>query len=345
MNYKDAYIHEVGQLLPEKTREDIQNEIRSLIEDTLDDASHAAGRPADDAMLLDVLRQLGPPDKMAASYLPPRYLIGPTLFPAFIATLRIVITVMVIIGAVGMGISLGAGAYLPGEVYTAIGEAVGELFGGILSAIGMVVVIFAVIQWAAPNAVPGTTEQKPWDPSQLKPVGSSDKVGIAEPVASIIFNVLFLTVLLVFPEWLGLSTFRDGAWIHMPLMTPAFFSYVRWFAVLIALEVIQYALLLGRGRWTAAIRWFGIAVAVLTIGLGIRILTGPALIDLSAAAVAQMGWGSLDAASAERITDALNQAARIVIGIVIAFQFVEIGKHLYRLFGKRLPVLEIGGQG
>lgn len=83
MELIDLYVKEVGRHLPQKAREDIEKGIRSMIMDALDDRSKAEGRPIDDAMVESVLDRLGPPEEMSASYVPPRYLIGPRLYPHF----------------------------------------------------------------------------------------------------------------------------------------------------------------------------------------------------------------------------------------------------------------------
>ena len=107
MNLIDAYMQEVGRNLPVKNREDIEKEIRTLVEDMLDDASNAAGRAPDEAMVVDVLKKLGSPEKVAASYAPARYLVGPAYFPIFLLVMKIVATVMLVLSAIGMGVELG----------------------------------------------------------------------------------------------------------------------------------------------------------------------------------------------------------------------------------------------
>jgi len=73
MNLIDTYITQVGDNLPEKDREDIKAEIRSILENTLESRSITAGRPVDEAMTVEVLKEFGTPKKVAASYLPARY--------------------------------------------------------------------------------------------------------------------------------------------------------------------------------------------------------------------------------------------------------------------------------
>jgi hypothetical protein len=112
MKLVDLYVAEVGARLPEKSRADIEKELRSMIEDMLEDESRKQDRSVDEAMVVDVLKRLGPPQKMAASYQPPRYLVGPELYPHFINTLRIVLSVVAVLAVLGRG-SLGALLHLP----------------------------------------------------------------------------------------------------------------------------------------------------------------------------------------------------------------------------------------
>lgn len=73
----DRDVSEIGKQLPRKSRGDIQTEIRSTLEDMLEERAAGAGRPADDEMVKELLKEYGTPDKVAQSYLPTQYLIGP----------------------------------------------------------------------------------------------------------------------------------------------------------------------------------------------------------------------------------------------------------------------------
>lgn len=107
MNLIDIYITEVGKYLPQKSRHDIQEEIRSALQDMVDDRSQQTGRPVDEDLTVEVLREFGSPEKVAASYLPERYLVGPRLFPAFLKTAQIVLPIIGILALIGLGFSLG----------------------------------------------------------------------------------------------------------------------------------------------------------------------------------------------------------------------------------------------
>ena len=81
MELIDRYLHEVGRYLPKKNREDILAEIRSYLEDKLDERTN--GKPSEEDVV-EFLKEEGSPQKMAASYAPEgQYVIGPSLYPLF----------------------------------------------------------------------------------------------------------------------------------------------------------------------------------------------------------------------------------------------------------------------
>ncbi len=98
----DRYVHQVGRYLPATTRADITAELRSQIQDQLDDRYPA--EPTAEQVAA-VLRELGSPRQMAASYREPQYLIGPDLYPTLIEVLRygwvIIPAILVFLGIFG----------------------------------------------------------------------------------------------------------------------------------------------------------------------------------------------------------------------------------------------------
>ena len=82
MNLIDKYIAEVGKHLPRKNRTDIEAEIRSTLEDMLDERKQADSRPEEE-LVMELLKEYGAPVEVAAKYKPHPYLIGPRLFPLF----------------------------------------------------------------------------------------------------------------------------------------------------------------------------------------------------------------------------------------------------------------------
>ena len=73
----EAYVVDVLRRLPGKDRSGIGFELRGLLTDMLGDREQAAGRAADDAMVLAVLREFGTPTEVAARYRTPGMVIIP----------------------------------------------------------------------------------------------------------------------------------------------------------------------------------------------------------------------------------------------------------------------------
>ena len=150
MNLIDTYIDKIGQRLPRKPRADIEAEIRSTLEDMLADRSQKAGRPADDAMIGDLLKEYGAPDKVAATYLPTRYLIGPRLYPTFTLVLKVVFAVLVALALAGFGLRITVNPITAQVFIETLGKTFGEFAGAAIAAFGIIVLGFAILQWALP---------------------------------------------------------------------------------------------------------------------------------------------------------------------------------------------------
>ena len=89
MSLIDRYIAEVGRHLPEKDRSDIEAEIRSTLEDMIDERGRLAAKATDDKIIIETLEQLGDPRLLASKYAPPKhYLIGPGWYDMYVKTLN-----------------------------------------------------------------------------------------------------------------------------------------------------------------------------------------------------------------------------------------------------------------
>lgn len=81
----ERYVHQVGLYVPLDERNEIEAELRSQIQDQLDDRYGDAPSELETAT---VLKELGSPYKMAAPYRTEKYLIGPDIYPCFMTVLR-----------------------------------------------------------------------------------------------------------------------------------------------------------------------------------------------------------------------------------------------------------------
>jgi hypothetical protein len=147
----DRYIAEVGKDLPRKTRLDIEAEILSAIEDMLTERSQKTGKPVDEEMTIEVLKEYGAPRKVAASYQPERYVIGPQLFSSFLTVIKVILAIVAAIALVKLGISLGQIELTFKNIFEVVFLFIADFLGTAFSALGGIIVLFAIVQWVLPE--------------------------------------------------------------------------------------------------------------------------------------------------------------------------------------------------
>jgi hypothetical protein len=90
----ESYVEDVAKRVPRKDRNDVAIELRSLLGEELQARAAEAGRPADEAMALDLLKGFGRPAEVAERYSPSGFLIiRPAAAPAFAGTALIGVVV------------------------------------------------------------------------------------------------------------------------------------------------------------------------------------------------------------------------------------------------------------
>ena len=188
MDLIDRYLHEVGRYLPPKQRDDIVTELRSLLEDTLE---NRAGDDASGEDIVAVLKEFGPPEKVAASYYPEgQYLIGPALFPTFRMVIGIAFLVLVVVHLVLVGVLV----LFSGEYIAAI-DVLGSFIGNSLIALSVIVIAFYVMQRFG---IRTPTQDGEWDPRSLPEVKDEGSIKRGEVAVDIGFSVVLLVLLLFF---------------------------------------------------------------------------------------------------------------------------------------------------
>ncbi len=96
MRLIDNYLSAVAGYLPKKNREDIKAELKSSFCEQLEDQSATLQRDLTEQEQAEFLKKFGHPLRVAGEYAPQKYLIGPTLFPYYLQTLKVIAIVLVI---------------------------------------------------------------------------------------------------------------------------------------------------------------------------------------------------------------------------------------------------------
>lgn len=240
----ERYVHQVGRYLPKDERKEVENELRSLIQDQLDD--RYKGAPTDED-IIELLAEFGEPQRMAASYGGEKYLVGPDLYPIMMWVLQrgwvlipaIVVLVNVVVALVSAQESTLLALFL--DTLFLVAQAV-----FIFTAV--VVLLFAVLQQTGVDI----NEVRPeFNPRELPPVDDPTAVDRAEAAFGIAFGIFGTLILFYFRRVGGLTLIfnlsEPGTVIPVPLnwLTLAIFTTG-------GLVVVNLVALL-RGRWSAGL--------------------------------------------------------------------------------------------
>jgi hypothetical protein len=338
MNLIDKYIAEVGKYLPRKNRADIEAEIRSTLEDMLDERKPAEG-PADEATVMELLKEYGSPREVAATYKTHQYLIGPRLFPIFETVLRIVFAVVAGASLIGLGVGLTKTGLTGTAFVSIIGQWFGGLISGLIAAFGNVALIFAIIE-RTQVANKFEKEFKEWDPKELKQEPDPDQIDLPDHIATIIFTALALVVFNLYPNLLSIRYSSGGTWVTWPILTEAFFHFLPWINIMGLLQIIFNGFMLGQRDWTPVTRSLSIVMDIAGMILAVIILRTPGIFGVTPESLASIGLSE----AADNLSRLFNFLPTIIITIVVVVTTVKVVKSLLRLFsdksGSPYPVMK-----
>ncbi|MBK5991443.1 hypothetical protein ACFV2I_13990 [Streptomyces microflavus] len=213
----ERYVHEVVRRLPADQRDDIADELRTTIADTIEARDPA--RP--EAVEREVLSEMGDPIRHAARYADrPLALIGPDLYPTYIRLLAFLLTtVLPVITAVFVLLEIVDGNGLG----AAVGAGVETVFTVGAQMVTVLTVLFAVAERAGhrKGTLIRTTD---WTPDDLPETREPQKVGVGAVLTAVWYALLLgLTV------WQQLSEpYRTDGGERIAVLDPDLWSGWIW---------------------------------------------------------------------------------------------------------------------
>lgn len=276
MDYVQRYIYAVTQKLPEGQREDIKLELQGLIEDMLEERTQ--GEPVADGDIEAVLRELGNPQELAVKYRArPRYLIGPAFIDAYISTLRIV---MIAIG-IGLTVSFAVQAIVtPGKTLQHFINYIVSIITVGVQGFAWVTLSFAIIEYAGVKPKDWGKNKREWSLSDLPEIPDRRLlIKRSEPIAGIIFSVLFAVLFTFSVEFIGVIVFREGQFQDIvPLFDVGNFArYLPLIWGLTALSIMKESVKMIYGKWTRGVMLSHMAFNVALFILLVLIFKDPAI--------------------------------------------------------------------
>lgn len=335
MNLIDRYVAEVGKNLPLLNgREDIEKELKSTLEDMLEDRAQSSGRKRDEALEIEVLKEYGSPQKVAATYNPHPYLIGPKMFPLYLFVLKIVLTVVVSVMLVLAGVQAVTDTpFMGADFVKIIGQGLGSALSAAIAAFGNVTLVFVILERVLPEKeIGGFNDEKDWDPASLTKEPDPDSVSRTELIFEIVFTFVALAILNVYPQWLGMFFFTENEQVFIPMFTEMFFQFVPWINVVLVSEILLDIYLLRNAIWSRLTRLGKVVIEAASLTLTVLIVRTPGIIAFSAESLAN---GPFPPEQAEVFVTIATYMFPIIMAIVIIIQSVELVKAVYRLFKMR----------
>jgi hypothetical protein len=261
----DRYIAATLRSVPEKSRGDLDRELRASIGDAMDARVDKGEKP--DAAEIGVLTELGDPAQLAAAYAgPQKYLIGPRYFYSYIRTLAIVFAFSIpTTWAVLLAVWLAAGNSIGSAIVTSSAAAIAVgLMAAFWTTVGFAVVEAAESARESDGQAPEwTTEIRKaiaWTPARLPKETSARAVRVSDAVEAIVGGSIGIA--LVFIQR-SVSPFSDASGAAIPIINPDLWAM--WIPLLIVLAVTWMAvefIKLVRGSWSVPI---AAAITVLTV--------------------------------------------------------------------------------
>jgi hypothetical protein len=188
MELVDRYLQAVKLALPKRNQDDIIQELNDSILSQVEEKEAALGRPLNEDELVEMLKKMGSPAKLASRYRELQGLIGPTVLPIYWKVLKV---------ALGL-------AFLANVIAAIVTAAAGRpLMESLLPILRFPSVAFTTFAWITLTFIAlhffGAKFQPPeqWDPRKLPPVvkvrrGKSRTESIAALLVGAIATVWWL---------------------------------------------------------------------------------------------------------------------------------------------------------
>ena len=325
MNLIDRYIYAVTRHLPVDLQADVADELRSTIEDQLDEMGSRSKKNIE-----KVLTTLGDPEILARKYKGGKqYLIGPAFYPSFLRILKISLSVGLPIAFIFQLISqLGNSSLNLSSLLVSIIGATIAIGIQILFWVGLT---FFVLERSGVSANDMRQHKGDWTPSLLPNVPKERQIPISDAVTDIV-TYSFVIALPFLAQFIGIHT-DDGR--ITPFFDPAIWAIATPAVITLgAVGVIKGILKLVLRNWSKWLIAFNLVYALIfsaaLVGVFLKSdIVNPAFLSIFDA--------NVDTADLAQVKDwtiwTIGISFAVTIGIFLydAFRYIplafKLGKH------------------
>lgn len=328
-NYKAMYIYDVVQRLPKEQREDVSKELESLIDDMMES----------EQSLEEVLLSLGHPAELASKYREkPRYLISPDSFDQYVATLKLVLPIVAVVGVVLNIIGQFLSSYMDnGLVIQATSDGIrlvsqfissaiegGLSFAG--TALVAVTIVYAVIDYNQTKKL-----KRVWHLGDLKeiPHEKLKRISRSETIVGMVFSIIFTGLFLMLLEMNWLAIFRFGSVNEMIVVfnTAVIKGFVPVFLGLFVIGLAIQAYKIIRPYWNFPLAHATLIYNMLTVAVSVVFLSQEGLLTLEF-----IRFLEVNLTSTLPIVEVVQVTRGIIIMVIVLISVIEVILGYYRAF-------------
>ncbi len=187
----ERYLYDVSRYLPYKQKNDITNELRSIIDDMIEERCADIAPTEKDVRV--VLTELGTPAEVGAEYGlgKQKSLISGIYFIKYKMFLKIILLAV----AFGLSVSTFINIAINNiDAVNGIYSLLGDVFSVSVAIIGVMTIVFALLERKSVNIEEFTFESLPPVPKK------QEKISMVETILSLALNILFTTILILAPN-------------------------------------------------------------------------------------------------------------------------------------------------
>lgn len=291
----EAYVNDVAKRLPRSKRNDVALELRALLREELQDRAESAGRPADEAMALELARSFGAPEDVAERYRTPSFVvIAPTQTNAF-AALAFGGVAAQWLATIPHVVSLESG-----RVLTTLGAWWLSYGLGALWWPGFMVIAAIIGGWIRHTWPPGANTWRP---------RAADTDAINRPLWALGAAGAACAFAALFGAFWAIANIAPAPVRAAFEFTPGFLPISGALAALLwGAGAVVFAMVYNEGRWRPLTRWLGLASNLAWVALLTWFIAGPPIFRDAGA----------------------NGVADGALALVVFFLLIDIGVTLHR---------------
>ena len=316
MELLERYLHAVGNYLPKAQAADITAELKDSLLSKIEEQENQTGRALNDDELRALIKANGHPMLVASQYLPQQQLIGPTVFPYWWFSLRLVLMIIALVHVVLVGIA----AVTSGNPIQAIIQGFFEFAGTALVYAAVLTLIFSLLERQQVRFCLFEN----WQPEKLAPIKDSLQIPRCESGFELVVGAVFVS------WWLGLISFptpifHDG--VALPFKLSAAWQPYWWGILLLAvMDVVLAAANWLKPYWKWDRLLLRILINVISLALVYILFQQDELVVLADATVQ---------GDPARIVGYINQAVHGVLVFIALVSLIELVQDVRRLLTLR----------